>query len=78
MQPGNILTEGMRLHRGQEFIDSQAAAVPLGRLGSPAEVAHAVLFLASEASGYITGQTIIVDGGQLIPEMPAAILPQLR
>jgi 3-oxoacyl-[acyl-carrier protein] reductase len=78
VQPGNILTEGMQLHRGPEFIASQAAAVPLGRLGSPAEVAHAVLFLASEGSGYITGQTIIVDGGQLIPEMPAAILPMIR
>ncbi len=78
VQPGNILTEGIRLHRDQAFIDAQAAAVPLGRLGTPAEVAHAVLFLASDAAGYITGQTVIVDGGQLIPEMPAAILPLMR
>ena len=76
VEPGNILTEGMRLHRDQAFIDAQTAAVPLGRLGTPEDVAHAVLFLASAPAGYITGQTIVIDGGQLLPEMPAAILPR--
>lgn len=37
--------------------------IPLGRVGTPEEIAHAVLFLASPASNYVTGQTIIVDGG---------------
>ena len=37
--------------------------IPVGRLGKPEEVAQVVLFLASEGSNYITGQTIIVDGG---------------
>jgi 3-oxoacyl-[acyl-carrier protein] reductase len=44
------------------------AAVPLGRLGTPREVAHAVLFLASDEAAYITGTTIVVDGGQILPE----------
>ena len=37
--------------------------IPLGRLGEPKDIAHAVLFLASDESGYITGQTIHVNGG---------------
>jgi 3-oxoacyl-[acyl-carrier protein] reductase len=42
--------------------------VPLGRLGTPRDVANAVLFLASEEASYITGTTILVDGGQTLPE----------
>ena len=44
------------------------AAIPLGRLGSPRDVANAFLYLASDDASYVTGTTIIVDGGQLIPE----------
>jgi NAD(P)-dependent dehydrogenase (short-subunit alcohol dehydrogenase family) len=43
-----------------------AASVPLGRIGEPKEIADTMIFLASEASSYITGQTIVVDGGLLI------------
>ena len=43
-----------------------AEAVPLGRIGEPREIADTMVFLASEASSYITGQTIAVDGGYLI------------
>ena len=39
------------------------AAIPLSRMGQPEDIANAVVFLASEKAGYITGQTIIVDGG---------------
>jgi 3-oxoacyl-[acyl-carrier protein] reductase len=75
VEPGNILTEGVKEHQPQSFIDAQKAAVPLRRLGTPADVAHAVRFLVSNEAGYITGQTIVVDGGQLLPEMSTAILP---
>ena len=44
------------------------AAVPLGRLGTPADVAGAVFFLASDDAAYVTGTTIVVDGGQILPE----------
>jgi 3-oxoacyl-[acyl-carrier protein] reductase len=44
------------------------ARIPLGRLGRPEDVANAMLFLASDAASYITGQTIVVDGGALLPE----------
>jgi len=45
------------------FIDSQLAHVPAGRIGDPDELAAAVVFLASPAAGYITGTTLVVDGG---------------
>ncbi len=77
VEPGNILTEGMKLHRDQDFIDAQEAAVPLGRLGTPEDIGRAVRFLASDEAEYITGQIIVVDGGQTLPEMQSAILPRL-
>jgi 3-oxoacyl-[acyl-carrier protein] reductase len=43
-------------------------AIPLGRLGTPRDVAQATLFLASDEAAYITGTTIVVDGGQTLPE----------
>ncbi|WP_159716001.1 SDR family oxidoreductase [Geminicoccus flavidas] len=68
IEPGNVLTEGMQSERSPEFIDSMARAIPLGRLADPCEVAHAFLFLASDEAAYITGTTIVVDGGQTLPE----------
>jgi 3-oxoacyl-[acyl-carrier protein] reductase len=68
VEPGNILTEGMQAERSPEFIRAMERSVPLGRLGTPRDVAHAVLFLASDEAAYITGTTIIVDGGQIVPE----------
>jgi 3-oxoacyl-[acyl-carrier protein] reductase len=47
----------------KEKVEAIIKSSSLGRMGSPEEVAQAVLFLASEASNYITGQTIAVDGG---------------
>ena len=68
VEPGNILTEAIQLHRGDAFIKNMEDAIPLGRLGSPRDVANAFLFLASDDASYITGTTVIVDGGQLLPE----------
>ena len=68
VEPGNILTEAIQLHRSPEFIKGMEDAIPLGRLGSPRDVANAFLFLASDDAAYITGTTIVVDGGQLLPE----------
>ena len=68
VEPGNILTEGMQQHRSAEFIAMMERAVPLGRLGTPQDVAATVAFLASDDAAYITGTTIVVDGGQTLPE----------
>lgn len=68
VEPGNILTEAIQLHRGPAFIRNMEDAIPLGRLGTPRDVANAFLFLASDDASYITGTTIVVDGGQLLPE----------
>jgi 3-oxoacyl-[acyl-carrier protein] reductase len=76
VEPGNILTEGVLEHQPRSFVEAQRAAVPLRRLGTPQDVAHAVRFLASDEAAYITGQSIVIDGGQTLPEMSTAILPE--
>lgn len=67
VEPGNIMTEGLE-GLGEDHIDRMIRAVPLGRLGTPEDVAQAILFLASKDASYITGQSIIIDGGQTLPE----------
>jgi 3-oxoacyl-[acyl-carrier protein] reductase len=73
VEPGNILTEGITAGRSTAFIEGMAKAIPLGRLGTPRDVANAALFLASDDAAYITGTTIIVDGGQILPESKDAL-----
>lgn len=70
--PGSILTEGL-VGLGQQYLDTAAAAIPLKRLGSVDDIANAALFFASDYAAYITGQTIVVDGGQILPETADAI-----
>ena len=48
------------------YLDSQQARIPAGRKGDPVELAATVVFLASDAAGYVTGQTLAVDGGMTI------------
>ncbi|MGV0849485.1 3-oxoacyl-ACP reductase FabG [Mycolicibacterium phlei] len=70
--PGNIMTEGLA-DMGEEYLSRMAAAIPTRRLGSVADIGNAALFFATEEAGYITGQTLVVDGGQVLPESPEAI-----
>lgn len=70
--PGNIITEGLA-ELGEDYAARMAVSIPLRRLGSVDEIGYAVLFLATEEAGYITGQAIVIDGGQVLPETLQAI-----
>ena len=70
--PGNIVTEGL-IAMGQEYMDGMTAAIPAGRLGSVADIGNAALFFATDEAGFITGQSLVVDGGQVLPESQEAI-----
>lgn len=72
VMPGNILTEGL-IGLGEEYHKTMAASIPLKRLGTVEDIGYAALFFASKEAGYITGQTIIVDGGQILPESLEAL-----
>lgn len=65
--PGNIRTPGFD-DLGPEHEAGMLAAIPMGVFGEPEDVGWAVRFLASPEAGYITGQTLIIDGGQVLPE----------
>ena len=60
--PGTILTEGLEQY-GREQIEEWERSIPAGRLGTPEEVAAVIAFLASPAASYVTGTTVVVDGG---------------
>ena len=75
--PGSILTDRIRSLAAkraeasgrpvEEVLAEDSAAIPMGRIGDPAEFANAVVFLASPAASYITGVTLLVDGGAYKP-----------
>ena len=72
VMPGNIITEGL-IEMGQEYMDQMAASIPARRLGNVADIGNAALFFATDEAGYITGQTLVVDGGQILPESSQAL-----
>ncbi|MGW2230574.1 3-oxoacyl-ACP reductase FabG [Streptomyces formicae] len=65
--PGNVRTEGLA-DLGPDYLRRMTGSIPLGRLGETSDIAHAVLFLASDEASFVTGQTLTVDGGQTLPE----------
>lgn len=60
---GLIETEGLQQYGGDEVVAGFAAQVPMRRAGLPEEVAATIAFLASTGGGYITGSSVLVDGG---------------
>jgi len=72
VMPGNIMTEGLA-GLGEDYLKTMAASIPLKRLGTVEDIGQAALYFASREAGYVTGQTIIVDGGQILPESLEAL-----
>jgi 3-oxoacyl-[acyl-carrier protein] reductase len=75
VMPGNIESEGLA-ELGPEYRAKMESSIPQKRLGSVADIGNAALFLATEEAAYITGQTIVVDGGQTLPESIMALEEQ--
>lgn len=63
VDPGAILTDALKQLASPEQRAAAAAVIPLRRIGQPEDVAYSMLFLASDEARFITGQTIVVDGG---------------
>ncbi len=68
VMPGNIRTEGFTARTEPEHQVRMLEHIPLGVLGEPEDVGWAVRYLASPEARYVTGQTLIIDGGQVLPE----------
>lgn len=68
--PGTIMTEGLE-KIPQEKLNKIKNIIPMKRLGLPKEIATVATFLASDDASFITGQYIVVDGGQTLPEIQA-------
>jgi 3-oxoacyl-[acyl-carrier protein] reductase len=72
VMPGNIATEGL-LELGADYVAKMEASIPAGRLGTGEDIANAALFFCSDEAAYITGQTLTVDGGQVVLESAMAL-----
>ena len=68
VEPGYILTSAMSELANQKELQEMAECIPKGNFGIPDDIAYPMLFLASNEASYITGQTIVVDGGSTLPE----------
>jgi 3-oxoacyl-[acyl-carrier protein] reductase len=73
--PGNVETEGLA-ELGPEYRQKMEASIPQRRLGSGSDIGYAALFFATDEASYITGQTIVIDGGQVLPESLMALEAQ--
>lgn len=70
VQPGNVATPGLEA-ADPELRARLEASIPLGRMATPQEIGWVVRFFAAEEAGYVTGQTLVADGGQVLPEIRA-------
>jgi 3-oxoacyl-[acyl-carrier protein] reductase len=70
--PGNVATEGLA-DLGEEYRATMEVSIPVGRLGEVEDIGYAALFLATDEASFITGQGLIVDGGQVLPESLEAL-----
>ncbi len=73
VEPGYIMTQAMGILADEDELKEMASLIPKGEIGKPEDIAYTMLFLASDEASYITGQTIIVDGGSTLPESPVVL-----
>ncbi len=67
VSPSAVRNEKIQAHMTDEMMERMVSTFPLGRIGEPEDVAHSALFLASSASGWITGITVDIAGGRIMP-----------
>jgi len=72
VSPGTIMTDGLR-ELGGDALDEITKIIPAGYIGEPEDIAYALLYFASDQARYVTGQALVLDGGQIIPENPSAM-----
>lgn len=70
--PGNVATEGLA-DLGPAYRATMEASIPMKRLGEVDDIGYAALFFASDEAAYVTGQALVVDGGQILPESLEAL-----
>lgn len=70
--PGNVATEGLA-DLGPEYRATMEASIPMKRLGETDDIGYAALFFATDQAAYVTGQALVVDGGQVLPESLEAL-----
>ncbi len=73
VEPGFIVKPGRGKMSASEIAGRLARHIPVGHLGEADDIAFAMLYLASEQAGYMTGQTMVVDGGSTLPETGFAV-----
>lgn len=70
--PGNVITEGLD-GMGEGYLRQMEEAVPMGALGEVDDIGNAAVFFATDEAYYITGQALVLDGGQILPESGEAM-----
>ena len=73
VQPGNVLTDGLKA-QGEAYLEGTRKIIPTHELGEPLDIGYAVTFFAPQEAKFITGQSLVIDGGQLLPEEPDGVL----
>jgi 3-oxoacyl-[acyl-carrier protein] reductase len=73
--PGNVVSDGL-LEMGPDYRAAMEASIPQRKLGTVEDIGYAALFFATDEAAYITGQTLVIDGGQVLPESLMALEEQ--